>query len=548
MKLSPLFDNHMILQRDRKIWISGSVEYDPKQNLLVKVTFAGEEYETTTNEHGEWFVELPEHSAKGPYEMIISCPESLEPDIHLHDIFIGDGFLLTGQSNMELPVARTLDLYAKEVKNAANPLIRMFQVPKKYCYEGPQNSLEDGCWIEVNEQSVYAFSALGYFFAVQKYEEDQVPVGLVHAAVGGAHIEAFLPKERLLAAGDQLRIRDWLNHKPSFCKCDKNGSCKYCYEKILIEEQDQKAIETTIASDINRQKEWSEWLDQHDQGLLNRWFDSEWNQENDNLFIPFPMLYDGISLGQLRGSIWLRMEVEVPKEWIGEEVILKVGSLVDADVTYVNGIEVGRTEYRYPPRRYHLTPDILKEGVNVIIIRLIVSQNTGGAKKDMPYGLYCNDQVIPLPKVAAYRIGAVTSQLEGATFFEWKPCGLYNAMIAPLKNYEFKAILWYQGESNSENPDDYDILLRELITEFRELFGATIMFLYAQLPDFEGEGDEIGTNRWDRLRRAQKKAKDMPNTGMIVLYDLGQYNELHPQNKKDVAGRFLDQYRMMEKL
>ncbi|HPF29012.1 MAG TPA: hypothetical protein PLZ77_02775, partial [Lachnospiraceae bacterium] len=157
-----------------------------------------------------------------------------------------------------------------------------------------------------------------------------MPVGLVHAAVGDAHIEAFFPKERLLAAGDQLRIRDWLNHKPSFCKCDKNGSCKYCYEKILIEEQDQKAIETTIASDINRQKEWSEWLDQHDQGLLNRLFDSEWNQENDNLFIPFPMLYDGISLGQLRGSIWLRMEVEVPKEWIGEEVILKVGSLVDA--------------------------------------------------------------------------------------------------------------------------------------------------------------------------------------------------------------------------
>ena len=549
MELSTLLSDGVILQRNQKICIWGTVNDTTKmENTLVKVEFAGQNKSCNPNQDGSFEVEFSPMKEGGPYTIKVSCftgDIESETPIIIHDVLIGDVWLLGGQSNMELPVARTLDRYADEVKNANNPYIRMFQVPQVYNFHAPSETLSGGQWQSVTPETVYSFSGAGYFFAVKDYEINKVPIGLLHTAQGGAHIEAFIGEERLKNVGSFLRDRANQRQEDMTCDCDKNGSCKYCYEKLLIEDRDDKMIEATIAQDAKNQEDWSKDLADRDKGFDECWYGREWNEEEDSITgtVEVPKMWNHLDIGSIRGSIWLQYSVMVPDSWVNQEVQLRLGSLVDADITYINGIEVGRTEYRYPPRRYWIPKDVLVAGKNIITVRLVSDNNVGGFKEDMPYCLKFGQEEIDIKGTWKFRVGARTTEAGSQTFFPWRPCGLFNGMIYPLHHLKLKGFLFYQGESNSAHPDDYEFLFRAMIEEWRELFDQQdIPFVYAQLPYFMGEGPEIGTDRWERIRHSQQKVLDMPHTSMAVLYDLGQYNELHPQNKKEVAARLYDAY------
>ena len=549
MKLSSLLSDGVVLQRNQTICIWGTVDNTEKAlQMLIKVAFAGLKKTCNPNQEGDFEIEFPAMKEGGPYTIDVSCfmnDTECESSIHVEDVLIGDVWLLGGQSNMELPVARTLDRYADEVKNANNPYIRKFQVPQVYNFHAPSETLSGGQWDAVTPETVYQFSGAGYFFAVKDYEINKVPIGLLHTAQGGAHIEAFIGEERLKNVGSFLRDRAEKRQEDMTCDCDKNGSCKYCYEKLLAEDRNDKMVEETIAQDAKNQEDWSKDLADRDEGFKQGWNCGEWKDTKDSITgtVEVPNMWNHLEIGKIRGSFWLQYTVEVPKHWVNQDVQLRLGSLVDADITYVNGVEVGRTEYRYPPRRYRLPKNVLVAGKNVITVRLVSDNNVAGFKEDMPYCLKFGEEEIDLKGIWKYRIGATTKEVGSQTFFPWRPCGLYNGMIYPLHHLKLKGFLFYQGESNSAHPEDYEFLFRAMIEEWRDLFNQQdIPFVYAQLPYFMGEGPEIGTDRWERLRHSQQKVLDMPHTAMAVLYDLGQYNELHPQNKKEVAARLYDAY------
>ncbi len=547
MKLSTLLSDGAILQRGEEIAIYGYLENNQNtENVVVTITFLEEVRMVKADKEGFFEAVFPPMKQGGPYTIHVSSEKDgkeYEPSIQVKNIYLGDVWLLGGQSNMELTIARTLDLYADEVKNAENPYIRMFHVPQEFQFQKPSSVLHGGIWEEVTPDSVYRFSGVGYFFAQLEYEKNHVPIGLIHTAMGGSQIETYMSEEQIKITGQLLRERALKLQEDMECTCDKNRSCKFCYDKYLVEDKKDDMMKKIMLRDDKIQNEWHQNLSSKDPGVTKHWEKCEWNKDQIDGEIEVPGMWEHHMLGKIRGSVWLQYSVQVPKEWTKSRVQLRLGTIVDADNTYVNGIEVGCTEYKYPPRRYWIDEGILKPGNNVITVRLVSDANVGGFKEDMPYCLKLGDKEIDLKGNWSYRIGGISTKLEQRTFFQRRPCGLYNGMIYPIHRQKLKGILFYQGEENSSHPTDYEFLLKALIVEWRKLFGQPdIPFVFAQLPDFQGEAHEIGTDKWDRLRRSQKKALELPNTAMAVLYDLGQYNELHPQNKKDVAIRLHEAY------
>ncbi len=587
MRLSSLISDGMILQRNQGMRIWGTAETITKsetevnQSCKVELQFAGNTYRTDTDHNGYWEIELPEMNTGGPYDMCITAKANMEvlgsadiDSIVIKDILIGDVWVLSGQSNMEIPVSRTRDLFGDEIKAADNSNIRMFQVTQQVDFHKPVDDLQEGSWIGVNPESVLNFSAVGYYFAEKMYGQYGVPIGLIQTAIGGAHAEAYMSEEILLKTAEQLR-KTHQGSKHASCECDVNGTCKYCYEDVLKRNRDDALVNQIMEEDMKRQNDWFGQLNVSDVGLQEKWYlcghakkeraksidftDASWKP------MQVPGMWDGMELEHFTGSVWIHRTVNIPKEWVGKETVLWCGTLVEGDDTYVNGIQVGRTEYRYPPRRYQIPADVLHEGENDIMVRIFTHSNVGGFITGHPYCIRCGKDTIDLNGQWEYKIGTSVEPITmDTTFFLWQPIGAYNAMIYPLRRYKIAGVLYYQGEGNDKVPEDYEALMGALIDCWRELFEREdLPFLYVQLANFSGEpmgaankNDKEGTT-WAVVRDGQRKCLTKPmtggaedtidgsktkriprkNVGMASAIDLGSGNELHPQNKKQLGHR-----------
>jgi sialate O-acetylesterase len=240
----------------------------------------------------------------------------------------------------------------------------------------------------------------------------------------------------------------------------------------------------------------------------------------------------------VNGVVWFRKEINVPASMTGKPVRLWLGRIVDADTAYVNGEIVGTVSYQYPPRIYDIPSNLLKAGRNIIVIRVINNSGRGGFVPDKPYELSTREQTIDLKGPWKYRLGAAMEPLPGQTLIQRQPLGLYNAMIAPLLNYRIKGIIWYQGESNTAKPQEYQELFSALIADWRAKWNqGDFPFLYVQLANFMEAEDNPSESDWAELREAQLKTLSVPNTAMAVTVDIGEWNDIHPLNKEDVAKR-----------
>lgn len=502
MQLSSIFSNGMVIQRNKPIMIKGYA-----YGNLVTVTFAGKTYQTQILKESYFELELPPMEAGGPYEMVLYDGDRTV----ISDIMIGDVYVLGGQSNMELPIIRTMDVSANDVANVKEPNIRMFEVAKEYNFQGPEKVLESGSWIKVDEKSVLNFSAVGYFLAVNLYEAYKVPVGLIQTAVGGTPIEAWLSEESLM----------------------EMGLCK----EQLQRNKDIEWVNNTIESDNKRIAKWHKTMREKDLGIKKGWYKKDQVQAFTKHCI-IPGMWENTDLEDYKGSVWFTKEFEVPNTWREKEVLLRLGAIIDGDETYVNGVLVGHTDYRYPPRKYLLPPGLLCEGKNRVTIRMFSDAQPGGFMPGKKYGLEYQDEFISLEGEWKYEIGAPMQRLEPQTFFQYEPAGVYNKMIAPLKDLGIRAILYYQGESNTKDPVGYADKMEKMIQVWRKNFRKEeTPFIYVALPLFtDGKEGEPDVN-WQELRLEQKKALRVSNTAMVDAYDLGEYNDLHPQNKKELGKR-----------
>ncbi|CDZ23211.1 hypothetical protein CCDG5_0060 [[Clostridium] cellulosi] len=504
--LHNMVSDGMVLQRNANVKVWGWAE----PNERITVCFLGHTYRTTADSSGKWAVTLLKHEAGGPYEMEIEGSHK----IVLHDILIGDVWICSGQSNMQLPMARVRDKYSDIVKNTVNPQIRQFDVPEHYDFHSPCQNTEGGKWRCVSPETILDFTAVGFFFAKELYETYSVPIGLIKMAVGGSRIEAWMSDESLGEYPEKTEIVNRFRNDQ--------------YVKQLLKNEE------------TREKQWYEQLDKADQGLQpgrQKWYaenydDSDWET------MQIPSYWADEGLGEKNGAFWFRKTIMLPAKLAGLPAKIVMGRIVDADYVYINGELVGTTSYQYPPRKYDVPAGLLKEGRNTIAVRVISNRGKGGfvAKKD--YQLVFSDQKIDLTGEWKYRVGAFAAMLPEKTFLHQIPTGLFNGMFSPVSEYTVKGVLWYQGESNTSKPEEYEDLFIKMIKAWRKkLKQENLPFLYVQLPNYLERENIQAINKWPLLREAQQKALKLPNTAMAVTIDIGEWNDLHPLNKHDVGKR-----------
>jgi sialate O-acetylesterase len=259
-----------------------------------------------------------------------------------------------------------------------------------------------------------------------------------------------------------------------------------------------------------------------------------WNSIN------VPGYWEDQGIRNLDGIVWYRKEIDVPADMTGIPAIIHLGRIVDADMLYVNGKNVASTSYQYPQRRYQISAGVLKPGKNLFVVRVTNNYGKGGFVPDKPYNITAAGKTIDLKGEWQYKVGYVlTPQPEaGGISMQNQPAALYNAMIAPLVNYSIKGFLWYQGEANTGRASEYYNMFSALIKDWRNKWQqGNLPFLYVQLPNFMEVNYAPSESQWASLREAQLKTLSVPNTAMAVAIDLGEWNDIHPDRKKEVGDR-----------
>jgi sialate O-acetylesterase len=506
LRLPRLISDGMVLQRNSGVKIWGWTG----ENKEVSLRFLDSTYSTVAEKNGAWSLVLSGQQPGGPYEMRIESGNV----ITLSDIMIGDVWVCSGQSNMELSMRRVSPIYGKEIAGSDNPSIRLFSVPQRYDFTAPQVDLPSGSWRRANPENVLEFSAVAYFFAQQLHDKHKVPIGLINASLGGSPAESWMSEEAL---------KDFPVH---------SQEAQRFKDSTLIRQIEQ--------ADNERIQAWYRALRDRDEG--HKAPNASWYSPDANIsgwdVVNIPGYWSETDLGPVNGVVWFRRTFDVPSLIAGKQAKLVLGRIVDADSVFINGVFVGTTSYQYPPRRYEISPTVLKEGENVIVVRVINSSGRGGFVHDKPYEIAAGSVTIDLKGPWQYRLGATMEPLASQTFIRWKPLGLYNAMLAPLLNTRIKGVIWYQGESNAARPLEYRDLFPSLIRNWRNDWQqGDFPFLFVQLPNFMESKNLPGESNWALLRESQMKALSLPKTGMAVAIDIGEWNDIHPLNKKEVGRR-----------
>jgi sialate O-acetylesterase len=506
VRLPRLISDGMVLLRKADVHVWGWANAGEE----ITVGFIGQNYQTSADNQGNWSVTLSDLKVGGPYDMEIIGSNQ----IILKNILVGDVWTCSGQSNMVLPMKRVRELYEKEIAQSENPYIRYFFVRMKYDFNVLQNDLIFGEWKSANPENVLDFGAVAYFFAKALYEKYAIPIGLINASVGGTPAEAWMSQDALKAFPAYLEIAE-----------------RY---------KDDAYIDQILKEDRTIRDNWYRELRRLDRGFADKgkpWFDpaldtSSWSA------LPVPSFWADHGLGNVNGVVWFRKEIEVPASMTQKPGLLRMGTIVDADSVYINGQFLGTTSYQYPPRKYPIPENLLRPGKNTIVVRVINNRGKGGFVKDKPYQLTVGGQTIDLKGEWQYKLGAVMDPLPDQFFISYKPSGLFNGMVAPLLHNPIKGVIWYQGESNAGRPAEYRELFPALISDWRKHWHqGDFPFLFVQLPNFMKADDQPSESSWAEMREAQLKTLSVPNTGMAVTIDVGEWNDIHPLNKKPVGER-----------
>ncbi|MDR1371581.1 MAG: sialate O-acetylesterase [Dysgonamonadaceae bacterium] len=519
VSLPKIISDGMVLQRDTPLKIWGWASPNEK----ITVSFNGFDHETTADRNGNWQTVIHEQKAGGPYSMTITASNS----ITINDILIGDVWLCSGQSNMELQISRVMDMFADDIKKINNPYIRHYKTPThRYSYEQPEQDLPGGEWKSATPENIMNFSALAYFFAENLYNKYKIPIGLFNSSVGGSPAEAWISIETAKRYPEYIESLDKLIAIEKTRQENKGNQADENFRRFMESMPKDAGLSKWHKADVD---------------------DSDW----DEISLPGYWKDKDIDFGS--GVIWLRKEIEVPPSMAGKEGILRLGCIVNSDSAFINGAYAGNITYQYPPRIYPVKEGLLKEGKNVITVRIVSSGFGGGFVEEKPYKLIVGDETIDLTGQWKYKVGADYSKaiLPAAStppsestnrnmppIIRYTPVGLYNSMIAPAINTSIKGVIWYQGESNTGRANEYEKLMSDLIADWRDKFdNPQLPFIYVQLANFMKVQKAPMESGWAELRNVQRKTLYIPNTGMAVAIDLGEWNDIHPLNKKELGRR-----------
>jgi len=515
VKLPAFFSNNMVLQQKTNAAVWGQAE--PGKSIELKTGWSTKKYTATADQHGNWKIMVTTPAYGGPYQITISDGEELV----LNNVLIGEVWVCSGQSNMEMPLAGwgKINDYQKEIDEAKYPDIRLLQVEHQTANQ-PQSDVKvaAGGWQQCNPQSISGFSSTAYFFARELYRKKRIPVGLIHSSWGGTIAEAW-------TSGSTLK------NMPYF---------EAAVDKIARTDQDK--MTRNYAKDMEN---WGKNVLSKDAGLesgkpvwtATAYDDSAWQT------MALPGVWEQSALPGFDGIVWFRKKIAIPANWAGKELKINLGTIDDDDVTFFDGIKIGETKGYGETRSYSVPAAAVKAGDIVLTVRISDLTGDGGiyGEKKVLSMSSATGESISLDGDWKYKTGLNFRDIPPAPASSQepnRPTVLYNAMIHPFIQFAIRGAIWYQGESNSDRAHQYRTLFPAMITDWRKKWNiGEFPFYFVQLSNFMKTAELPGPSNWAELRDAQLKTLSLPNTGMAVTIDIGEGKDIHPKNKQEVGRR-----------
>ncbi len=501
--LPKLIGDNMIIQRNKPIIIWGWAAPDEK----VTVQFKSQSKKATTDKSGKWKITFEPEQAGGPFQLVVKGKNT----ITINNILVGEVWVCSGQSNMEWTVHNSNNA-AEEIRRGDFPQIRQFLVPKSVSAT-PKEDLPSGDWKLCTPEAVGDFTAVGYFFARELYNELKIPIGLINTSWGGTHSETWTSR----AAFEQNEeFKQMISSMPLLDLDELSRKRK--------EQQIQTLSKMGVTLPAKGVEQWKEVT----------FADSQWKT------MTAPGLWEQQGLADLDGVVWFRKSITLDANAAGKEATLELGMIDDSDETFLNGKSVGATNNKYnEKRKYSIPAGILKSGANVIAVRVTDTGGGGGFHgdaKDMKLSI-AGENEQSLSGSWGFMVESINTILSGDP--NSYPTLLFNAMIHPILNSSIAGVLWYQGESNAGRAYQYRSAFPLMINDWRKHWKqGDFPFYFVQLASFNAEnGTSEKGSAWAELREAQTMTLKLPRTGMAVTTDIGEANDIHPRNKQDVGKR-----------
>lgn len=502
VRLSNVFGEHMVLQRDRPLRVWGTAT--PGQTLSVDL--GGRTASARVGADGRWRVELPALPAGGPHRLLVQGDQTVE----LRDVLIGDVWLLGGQSNMEFPLAAT-DTGPQEVASPQNPQLRHLRVPLRASVR-PEAEIASAPWVVAEPGRVGEFSAIGYHFARQMQAVQGVPIGLIDAAWRGSMLETWVRRDAALKDPD---LAPAVRALPA----------------------DNAAFSAAVAKQLQaRVAAWQRGLPV--QGADTKRWSAAGDIDGNWPTLQAPGLWEGQGLSDLDGVVWLRKRVDLSAAQAAGAAQLNLAMVDDCDETWVNGQRVGGQCGYDQPRRYALPAGTLRAGANWIAVRVTDTGGGGGFHGDAAE-MRIDTAAGGVSLAGAWRARVEKIQAATGPVANNGPSLGHNGLIAPLQGLSVRGVLWYQGEENAGRAAAYADGFKRLIQDWRVQFGDPDMpFFFVQLAAWRPLADnKPAGGDWAELRESQAAALVLPQTGMATAIDVGDAMDIHPRNKRTLGHR-----------
>ena len=498
LTLLPVWGDHAVIQRDQPVKVSGTATAHAHVTGQLGTAAA----QTEADALGQFVLTFPARaaSATGVDLQVTADGRTVER----HDLLVGEVWLCSGQSNMEFPLSRALN-GATEAAQAADPMLRLIEVPKTIAYEPQREFGRPALWQASSSASATNFSAACYFMARDLRKALNVPVGAIHASWGGS------------------QLRPWLSPQAGLA----------LYGAAQMQVLHQYAVDP-LAAVAGFAPQWAQWYRGAAGGT------QPWLHPDVLSWQPVPQIsgwlaWTGTPLAtHATGTVWLRRQIHLTRVQAAAGGVLTLGVLDDLDMTFVNGQAVGNTFGWDTIRQYRLPPAYLHEGTNEVMVAVTNSYANGGfaSTADTLSLRLGNGETLPLADGWRFSISEAQGYPPRPAWDANSGIGvMHNHMIAPLGSLALKGVAWYQGESDADTPG-YAARLKALIGGWRALFGPDLTVAVVQLANYGPVQLAPGPSNWANLRNEQRLvAAQDPHVALVSAIDLGERGDIHPANK-----------------
>jgi len=502
LQLDGLFQDHMVLPRHRAL-VSGRAA--PGE----RVTVSGFHQTSTgvADAAGRFRVTLPDFAPNltGSLSVVAGAAEPLV----LNDLITGDVHLCSGQSNMQVPVTRALN-WDVVIANSANPLLRMVSIPVRASPAPLAEFDVKLAWEKASPQTLANWSATCYFFGAALQRRTGIPIGLVHASLGGSNATAWLSPAGSLPdyAQQQALLKLYAQDVPR---------ASHDFGKDF--EQWWQATKGPGMPWSSKPAELQSWRPVPDAGL--NW--EKWGVKE---------------LAAYDGALWYATTLELTLAQAAQAGTLELGLIDEVDLTWLNGQPVGFTSGAGTVRRYAFAAGALRAGANTVVVNVVDLWSYGGMYGNVPRALLLADgsripltawRWQPVPEAQRFPPRAPWDSMAGVSV-------LHNGMVAAMGPFAFASTVWYQGESNVGNP--YQRLLARLFQDWRSQFGEDMLFDVVQLANYGPRKGVPAESALAQLREDQRMVVAADRRAVIATaVDLGEPTDVHPAGKEVLGER-----------